>query len=134
MNSPKRIGIAVVECSNRYLVGIRKPGVPLEGFAEFPGGKCHEHESPFECAMRECWEETGLQIKVDKLLDRREFEYPHGRVDLHFVLCHPLNPLHVNDQHGHFHWATIAELNAMRFPDANSGILELLMNHKPGEL
>jgi 8-oxo-dGTP pyrophosphatase MutT (NUDIX family) len=54
-----RIGIAIVEHAGRFLVGVRGDGSPLSGKAEFPGGKCHENESPAECAVRECLEETG---------------------------------------------------------------------------
>ena len=35
-----RVGIAVVEHANQYLVGVRGPIGPLAGYDEFPGGKC----------------------------------------------------------------------------------------------
>ena len=66
----KRIGIAVVEQAGHYLVGLRGPDVPLAGYAEFPGGKCLPNESPEDGAVRECREESGLLVTVDRLLLR----------------------------------------------------------------
>jgi 8-oxo-dGTP diphosphatase len=126
MSAPKQIGIAVVEHERRYLVGIRGPGVPLAGFAEFPGGKCAAGEPAADCAQRECLEETGLQVSVERLLQRLEFEYPHGRVDLHFFLCHPLDPVGGASQQGTFRWVTLADLKTMQFPEANADVINLL--------
>src|SRR4051812_13699600 len=127
MTTAKPIGIAVVEHAGRYLIGIRGPDVPLAGFAEFPGGKCRPAESPFDCAIRECLEETGLAVTAVRMIERIEFEYPHDRVDLHFVLCHPLSSQDVCEQHRNFHWATAYEMKTMKFPDANRGIIKRLI-------
>jgi len=127
MTAPKRIGIAIVEHERRYLVGIRGPDVALSGFAEFPGGKCLENESADNCAIRECLEETGLRITVEQRLERLEFEYPHGRVDLNFVLCHPADANDVRHQHGEFHWVTVSELTSMKFPEANHNVIDLII-------
>ena len=126
MTAPKRIGIAIVEHAGHYLVGIRGPGIPLAGYAEFPGGKCLADESALDCAVWECLEETGLVVTADQLLERREFEYPHGRVDLHFVLCRPARPTDVQDRQLEFHWASVDQLKTMTFPEANAGIIKLL--------
>ena len=126
MIPPKKIGIAIVKSRGRYLVGIRGPDVPLAGYAEFPGGKCQPDESPLDCAVRECLEETGLTVIPEKLLQRIEFEYPHGKVDLHFVLCQPAGTAEIRDQHGGFFWRTYDQLTKMIFPEANAGVIELL--------
>lgn len=126
MTVAKQIGIAVVEHDGRYLVGIRGPGIPLAGYAEFPGGKCLDGESPTDCAVRECLEESELRVVPNRILQDVEFEYPHGKVHLHFVECHPADVKLVNERHGHFHWADLAELKTMQFPEANAGIVRLL--------
>jgi 8-oxo-dGTP diphosphatase len=123
---PKQIGIAVVEHAGRYLVGVRGPDVPLAGFAEFPGGKCLTNESPFDCAVRECLEETGLVVIPERLLQHKEFEYPHGWVSLHFVLCHPVNHNDVQDQHQQFRWENAQDLKGLKFPEANLDVIDLL--------
>jgi mutator protein MutT len=126
MSVPKRIGVAVVEHGGRYLVGIRADDVPLAGFAEFPGGKCHPDESATNCAVRECLEESGLRVVADRVLHRVEFEYPHGLVDLHFILCHPVAASEVCEHHGSFRWVAAGELMCLKFPEANAGVIRLL--------
>ena len=123
---PKQIGIAVVEHAGRYLVGVRGPVVPLAGFAEFPGGKCLTDESPLDCAVRECLEETGMVVIPERLLQHKEFEYPHGPVSLHFVLCHPANQSVVQDQHQQFRWYSTKELKVLKFPEANADVIHLI--------
>jgi len=122
----KRIGIAIVEHSGGYLVGVRGPDIPLAGYAEFPGGKCLPNESPEHCAVRECLEETHLKVVVDKLLTRCEFNYSHATVDLHFFLCHPVQESSVRDDHNGFRWVPRTELGGLKFPEANAAVVKLL--------
>ena len=122
----KRIGIAIVEHSGRYLIGTRGPDGPLAGYAEFPGGKCLADEEPATCAMRECFEETGLPITVERLLLRRDFTYPHASVDLHFFLCHPAEPSQIETEHNGFRWVPMMELTSLKFPEANEPVVSLL--------
>ncbi|MEI8382729.1 MAG: NUDIX domain-containing protein [Planctomycetota bacterium] len=122
----KRIGIAIVEYSERYLVGTRGPDSPLAGYAEFPGGKCLVDEEPATCAMRECFEETGLTITVERLMLRRDFTYPHASVDLHFFLCHPADPFQIETEQNGFRWVPVTELPSLKFPEANEPVVHLL--------
>ncbi len=122
----KRIGIAIVEQSGTYLVGTRGPDSPLAGYAEFPGGKCLADEEPATCAMRECFEETGLAITVERLLLRRDFTYSHARVDLHFFLCHPAEPSQIETEYNGYRWVPVNELPSLKFPEANELVVHLL--------
>lgn len=53
------------------------------GFWALPGGFHDLNETPTQCAVRECFEETGLQIRLERLLGvfssncYREMNYPH---------------------------------------------------------
>jgi mutator protein MutT len=123
-----RIGIAVVEHGGRFLVGIRGEDGPLPGYAEFPGGKCHAGESPAGCAIRECHEETGLRVDVAQPLLSREYEYPHGRVELHFFLCAPAAGSELQPTHAGFRWVSATDLPALRFPPANDVVIDRLVD------
>lgn len=123
--SVRRIGIAVVEDAGRFLVGTRAAGQVLAGCAEFPGGKCEPDELPQACAVRECREETGLQVEAVKLLHRVQFQYPHGAVDLHFWMCRPASGTEMKPASG-FRWVQLAELASLPFPDANRDVLAML--------
>ena len=133
------IGIAVVEWSGRFLVGVRGDDGPLPGDAEFPGGKCHPGESPRDAACRECAEETGLIVRPIRLLHNQTWTYPHGTVDLNFWLCRPADPQAVTGSHHRFDWHSAAELRTMRFPAANRTVIDLLsattrsIRHRQGD-
>src|SRR5690348_13312595 len=81
------IAIAVVEHEDHFLIGQRPAGVALAGYWEFPGGKIEAGEKPAQAAVRECLEESGIQVEVvSPLLTHRE-NYDHGVVELHFFAC-----------------------------------------------
>ena len=122
----KTIGIAVVESFGKYLVGVRGPDVPLAGCAEFPGGKCLDNEAPFDCAVRECFEESGLAVVPLRLLYQCVFDYPHDQVELNFVLCQPCRAADVLDHHEGFSWVKAQDLCRLKFPAANIAVIELL--------
>ena len=76
----KSIAVAVVQSDGRFLVGRRPSGVPLAGFAEFPGGKVEPGEEFGDTAVRECLEETGIEVCVCRQLCEMEYDYDHGRL------------------------------------------------------
>jgi 8-oxo-dGTP diphosphatase len=119
-----RVAVAVVRRGELFLVGRRAEGQALAGYAEFPGGKCRAGETPVDCAVRECQEETGLLVRV--LGVRREIlhDYPHGRLWLTFLDCvsgdaTPPRPP--------FRWVTREQLVELRFPPANADVLAALL-------
>ncbi len=120
------IGIAVVEHAGRFLVGVRGEDSPLAGLAEFPGGKCWPEETPAECAVRECREETGLDIEPVQLLDQRIHSYDHVTVELFFWLCRLLNPEQAAEEHHGFRWVPRQDLKCLKFPAANEHVVALI--------
>lgn len=128
----QRIGIAVVEHQGAYLVGVRGPDQPLAGCAEFPGGKCEPDESPRDCAVRECREETGLAVIPQRLIEEVRFSYPHGDVELHFWLCQPAERASISTDHRGYRWVPTAELGTLNFPEANRPVIEWLRSPKFG--
>lgn len=126
-----RVGIALVQRDQAFLVGIRDPQTVLGGKHEFPGGKCLEQESPSDCAVRECFEETGLRITPEQLLTWIDHRYDHGRVQLSFFLCQ-LVPGTPASPRSPFAWIDIDQLATLDFPAANQLALERLENHLSG--
>ena len=126
MNPPKPtpIAAAVVRHAGNVLIGCRPPGVPLAGLWEFPGGKILEGETPARAAARECFEETGLSIRVGEPCLKVEHAYPHGRVEIHFFAAVPIDPAQM-PRHP-FRWVPLAQLANHPFPPANDAILAIL--------
>jgi len=105
--------------------------VPLAGYSEFPGGKCDPEEPPSVCAVRECFEETGLTVAPVRQLATIPWSYPHGDVELHFWECRCLGIA----QHGPppvpakpFRWLSRQQLSLELFPPANAAVLDQLLS------
>ncbi len=124
--APTCVGIGLIRRGETYLVRRRPAGTVYAGYWEFPGGKCEPGESPAQTAVRECLEETGLAVVVDRLRRVIEHRYPHGHVRLHFFDCVPLDPGAEPAAGSGCRWVQTAELGALRFPEANEPILEEL--------
>ena len=93
-------------------------------FWTFPGGLQREGESPEECAVREAWEETGLHIRVERLLYRLEWELPvvGCRTELYFLAAPVGGTLSgSNDPHARnaeprpLLWVPVADLDEIPF-------------------
>jgi 8-oxo-dGTP diphosphatase len=118
------IAVAVVERDGEYLIGLRPEGMPLAGFWEFPGGKVAPDETPEKAAIRECLEETGLEVRVTGSYPPVLHEYPHARVRLSFISCAAVQqrqPLPAR-----FHWVAVGDLHKYTFPPANDSLLRQL--------
>ena len=120
---PTPIAIAVVECDDRFLIGRRPEGVPLAGYAEFPGGKVQAGETVAAAACRECLEETGIEVAPAGSADVIDWRYEHGAVRLHFVPCRVLT---AGEPRAPFRWVERAQLATLSFPPANAAIVARL--------
>ena len=121
---PTEIAVAVVRRGDTVLAGPRPDGAPLAGYWEFPGGKMRPHETPAEAAIRECFEETGMQILASRTSAVVEHRYDHGNLRLHFLDAVPTDP--DSPPRTPFRWIPIVELDLYRFPPANATVLETL--------
>jgi mutator protein MutT len=119
------VAAAVVERDSRYLVTRRLRGTHLEGFWEFPGGKCETGETHVECLVREIREELGCVVTVgDKLLSVAH-DYPERTVELHFFRCDlGADPRPLLGQE--IRWISRVELRELAFPPADVELIRLL--------
>jgi mutator protein MutT len=122
---PTPIAIAVVEQNGAVLVGRRGPSASLANLWEFPGGKIESGESPAAAAVRECLEETGLNVEVVALLSEQIEQYEHACVRLHFFHCRPLRP--AVEVRTPFRWVSRSELASLPFPRGNRHLLARLI-------
>jgi mutator protein MutT len=78
---------AVVCRDGCYLVTRRQQGVHLEGFWEFPGGKCDGGEPLDVCLARELREELDVEARVGAEIHAVTHRYDDRDVELHFFEC-----------------------------------------------
>ena len=117
---------ALVDVDGRVLVQQRPEGKAMAGLWEFPGGKIEPGESAEQAAIRECREETGLEIQVVGQYPEVTHTYDHGTLHLFFLDCRPstdpTSPLPP------FGWIPREELHQHAFPEANQSLLALLIS------
>lgn len=117
---------AVIERDGAYLVTRRQRGVHLEGYWEFPGGKCEPGESLDECLRRELVEELGADAEIGAELLAVTHAYPDRRVELHFIACTLIgtpSPLLGQEMR----WVARADLRSLQFPPADAELIAMLV-------
>jgi 8-oxo-dGTP diphosphatase len=119
------VSAAVVERDSQYLITRRLRGTHLEGFWEFPGGKCAPGETHASCLIREVREELGCGVFVGDELLSVTHDYPERSVELHFFRCRLTgDPQPLLGQE--IRWAAKTELRSLAFPPADEELISLL--------
>src|SRR3989475_9877279 len=78
---------AVIERDGCFLVTRRQKGVHLQGYWEFPGGKCDGRETLTACLARELREELDVTARIGREIFTVAHTYPDRSVELHFFAC-----------------------------------------------
>jgi 8-oxo-dGTP diphosphatase len=116
---------AVIEREGAYLVTRRQRGVHLEGYWEFPGGKCEPSESLADCLRRELQEELGVDAAIGGEVFTVTHDYPGRSVELHFFACTLLGePRPLLGQE--MRWVPRGDLCDLQFPPADHELIRLL--------
>jgi mutator protein MutT len=116
---------AVIERDGRVLVTRRQQGVHLEGYWEFPGGKCGKDESLAACLARELREELDIEARVGKEMFVTTHAYDDRRVELHFLACELLGePRPMLGQE--MRWVPRGELGGLQFPPGDAELIVAL--------
>jgi mutator protein MutT len=124
---------AVIEHEGRYLVTRRQRGVHLEGYWEFPGGKCEPGESLAACLRRELREELGADAMIDEEILAVTHHYPEKSVELHFIACRLLGePTPLLGQE--MRWVAQGKLRSLAFPPADDELIAVLAERNRGDL
>jgi mutator protein MutT len=122
---PVVVAAAVIERRGHFLVTRRPTGVHLEGYWEFPGGKCEDGESIGACLVRELAEELAAEVQTGEELFATTHAYADRTIELHFLSCILLNT--PKPQLGQeMLWVARENLTSLAFPPADAALIELL--------
>jgi 8-oxo-dGTP diphosphatase len=118
------VAAAVIERGGRLLLTRRLQGTHLEGYWEFPGGKCEAGESLETCLVRELREELAVDAMVGCRILKTSHEYPERRVELHFFNCELVgDPL--PQMHQEMEWVPRDALASRKLPPADDELVAL---------
>jgi 8-oxo-dGTP diphosphatase len=124
---PKRVIVtaAVIERDGCFLVTRRQKGVHLEGFWEFPGGKCEAGETLTACLARELKEELDVEARIGPEVYTVAHAYPERSVELHFFQCELAGD--PRPQIGQeMRWVRRKDLASLEFPPADTELIQKL--------
>jgi 8-oxo-dGTP diphosphatase len=124
---------AVIEQNDRFLITRRPTGAHLEGYWEFPGGKCDGRETLSACLVREIGEELDAGVQVGAEMYSVTHAYPERIVELHFFSCELVGePRPLLGQE--MRWATRDDLKTLHFPPADFELIALLAERRERRL
>ena len=91
---------------------------------EFPGGKIEQGESPEEALIREIREELDVDIRVGRLLETVEYDYPNFHLTMHCFICELLSEEIVLKEHEDAKWLEEDELDSVDWLPADVSLID----------
>ena len=126
MSNPIRVVGAVFHDGERFLACRKKPGKPLEGHWEFPGGKIEPGETPEQALARESREELNLIAEVGQKVTTTTYEYDFATIELTTFYCTLVDgDLRLTD-HDDTKWVTSTEAAHLTWAPADIPAVEAI--------
>ncbi|MCI5536139.1 MAG: 8-oxo-dGTP diphosphatase MutT [Clostridiales bacterium] len=91
---------------------------------EFPGGKIELGESSEEALVREIREELDVDIKVGRLLETVEYDYPRFHLTMHCFICELLSEEIILKEHEDAKWLAEEELDSVDWLPADVSLID----------
>lgn len=118
-----KVVAAVIRDKNRIFATQRGYG-DLKGGWEFPGGKIEIGETPQVALKREIMEELETEIKVGKLIDIIEYDYPTFHLYMECFWCEIVKGNLVLREHEDAKWLTKEQLLEVEWLPADVKVIE----------
>ncbi len=121
---------AIIRQDGKFLICQRPANKNCGLLWEFPGGKIEPGETGEQCIIRECQEELGVTLRVERELTDITHEYPDRIVHLHFFLCDIVQGELERKEHNAFAWITSEEIPQYEFCPADKKMLQSLQQQE----
>lgn len=123
-----RVVAAVIKAANEQgepmIFATQRGYGDLKGGWEFPCGKIEEGETPKEALKREIMEELDTEIKVGKLIDTIEYDYPTFHLSMDCFWCEIVKGELVLKEHEAARWLTREQLGEVEWLPADVTLIE----------
>ena len=123
------VAAAIIVKDNKVFATQRGYGEFKDGW-EFPGGKLEPGESAREALVREIREELDVDIRVGKLLETVEYDYPEFHLTMHCFICELLSEDIVLKEHEDARWLKEEELDTVDWLPADVGVISKIFELK----
>jgi 8-oxo-dGTP diphosphatase len=120
----RAVAAAVIIRDGRVLIARRKPGQPMEGSWELPGGKVEHGETPQQCLERELREELGVVVKAGGIIGSSTHAHDHGTFLVIAVEAQIENGELRPAVHDRIAWADLEELKGYNLLSADRDLIE----------
>lgn len=110
MNKPIRKAVRTFIIQNDKVLAIKYLTEKNNGFYDIPGGKIESGETNFDASIRECLEETGIQIINQKYIGNLIIEYPEMIFDFDVIMCNQFKGNPGNFDENESMWIEIEDL------------------------
>ena len=112
-----RVAVGVVVVRDSRILLVRRGQEPSKGLWSVPGGLIELGETIEEAAQREVREETGIRVRIERLLDVADniVRDDQGKTRFHYVLvdyvAHPVTtPLKASSDASEARWVQLEDL------------------------
>ena len=105
---------AIIRKNGKVLICQRPANKNFGLLWEFPGGKIEAGETGEQCIVRECQEELGVTLRVERKFTDIVYEYSDRVVHLHCYLCEIITGVPEKREHNAITWiAPPTKLNSI---------------------
>jgi 8-oxo-dGTP diphosphatase len=120
------VAVGAILVRDDQILLVRRGRGPAQGHWTVPGGRVEAGETLHEAVVRETFEETALEVVVDRFLgwvERIDEGFHFVILDFAVAVLDPVQPVVAGDDAAEARWVALADVGDLRLAD---GLFEFL--------